>query len=98
MAHGRCGEPLSRRSLVRGAALLGPAAAVAVPDLATAADLGGGRDAERRRGRDCAPGEEIPKLLKSDMSGQHAGRMHGVPLTYNWSKHPRVGIGNHPDR
>jgi len=32
------------------------------------------------------------------MSGKHAGRMHGVPPTYNWARHPRVGVGNHPDR
>jgi hypothetical protein len=40
----------------------------------------------------------VAHLLKDDMSGKHAGRMHGVPLTYNWAKRPRVGVGNHPDR
>jgi hypothetical protein len=87
-------EPLSRRSLVRGAALLGPAAVLGVPPDAEADGLG----AELLRGRPCAPGAEVPKLLKHDMSGKHAGRMHGVPLNYNWAKHPRVGVGNHPDR
>jgi hypothetical protein len=86
-------ESISRRSLVRGAAVLAPAAALASPGstagLEAAPDLRGGGG--------CTPRDELGKLLKHDMSGKHAGRMHGVPPTYNWAKHPRVGVGNHPD-
>ncbi len=35
-------------------------------------------------------------MLAHDMVGKHAGRMHGVPSSYNWAKQPRVGVGNHP--
>ena len=42
--------------------------------------------------------EQVASLLAHDMVGKHAGRMHGVPSTYNWAKHPRVGVGNHPAR
>ncbi len=46
----------------------------------------------------CAPRDQVAALLAHDMVGKHAGRMHGVPKTYNWAKHPRVGVGNHPAR
>lgn len=44
----------------------------------------------------CATSDRVATLLAQDMSGKHAGRMHGVPANYNWAKRPRVGIGNHP--
>lgn len=78
-------QPLTRRSLVRGAAVAAPAAVLAaLPEPALAAP--------------CAPIDRVPSLLAHDMVGQHAGRMHGVPLTYNWAKKPRVGVGNRPER
>jgi hypothetical protein len=80
-------EWLTRRSLVRGAAVLAPAAMVASTGPATG--LGS---------RGCAPRDEVPVLLKRDMTGKHQGRMHGVPASYNWAKHPRVGVGNRPER
>jgi hypothetical protein len=87
-------QPVSRRSVMRGAAVLAPTAMLSAPGSGTASGL----DDALLRGRLCAPRDEIAKLLKSDMSGKHAGRMHGVPMSYNWARHPRVGIGNHPDR
>jgi hypothetical protein len=87
-------ESLTRRSFVRAAALVAPAAVLAVPGRADGLEL----DDELLRGRDCAPRDKVAKLLKRDMTGKHQGRMHGVPSSYNWAKHPRVGIGNHPDR
>jgi hypothetical protein len=81
--------PVSRRSLVRGAAV-SPALALGAVDASA-------RSARKApRGKDCAPQEAVASLLAHDMVGKHAGLMHGVPLTYNWAKHPRVGIGNHP--
>ena len=87
-------ETVSRRSLVRGAAAAAPVA------LALPASLGAGAESSPalRSGHPCAPSDEVGRLLRQDMVGKHAGRMHGVPLTYNWAKHPRVGVGNHPDR
>jgi hypothetical protein len=71
-------------------------AAVAPAALAGAGPAGAlGDDAGRHR-RGCAPTDEVASLLAHDMVGKHAGRMHGVPLSYNWAKHPRVGAGNHP--
>src|SRR4051812_2778910 len=87
-------ESVSRRSLVLGAAIAAPAAALAVPRESSGLAL----PSAARNGHSCAPGEELAKLLRQDMIGKHAGRMHGVPPTYNWAKHPRVGVGNHPDR
>jgi len=87
-------EPLSRRSLVRGAAVLVPAAPLAAPPAASALEA----ELLRGKGRGCAPHEEVAKLLRRDMTGKHQGRMHGVPPTYNWAKHPHLGVGNHPDR
>ena len=34
--------------------------------------------------------------LINDMQGAHEGRMHGVPATYDWSRGPRLGMGNNP--
>jgi hypothetical protein len=87
-------EPVTRRSVVRGAALLAPALVLAEPHDAIALE----EPDLARLGRGCAPRHEVARLLVRDMSGKHAGRMHGVPRTYNWAKHPRVGVGNHPAR
>jgi len=87
-------QPLTRRSLVRGAALA-PAVALTPLDPGAALD---GLDPLLARGRGCAPRDEVPGLLAHDMVGKHAGRMHGVPPTYNWAKRPRLGVGNHPAR
>jgi len=80
---------------MRGTAVLAPAAVLAVSDPTAALEP---MDPRVRRGGACAPRDEVPTLLKHDMTGKHAGRMHGVPASYNWAKHPRVGVGNHPDR
>jgi hypothetical protein len=74
---------VSRRALLGGAAIA-PVAVLGLPEPALAAH--------------CAPMDRVPSLLRHDMVGKHAGRMHGVPRTYNWAKHPRVGVGNHPGR
>lgn len=37
----------------------------------------------------------MPRLLHKDMTGHHAGLMHGVPLTYDWAEGPRLGAGHH---
>jgi hypothetical protein len=87
-------QPVSRRSLVQAAAVVSPAAVLALPVRTDGLSL----DPALRGGSGCAAGDEVARLLKHDMSGPHAGRMHGVPATFNWAKHPRVGIGNHPDR
>jgi hypothetical protein len=89
-------QPLTRRSLVRGAAALAPVAALARPQSSTG--LPGSYAGAARGSSGCAAGKEVASLLAHDMTGKHAGRMHGVPLSYNWAKHPRVGVGNHPDR
>jgi hypothetical protein len=88
-------DPLTRRSLVRGAALIAPAALVADPGRADGLEP---FDSPLLRGRGCAPRDKVPKLLKRDMTGKHQGRMHGVPSSYNWAKHPRIGVGNGPER
>ncbi|MXG89070.1 hypothetical protein [Nocardioides flavescens] len=77
-------RPLTRRSLVRGAALAAPAATVLTDAPARALSRG------------CAPAADVPRLLAQDMRGRHAGLMHGVPLSYNWAHGPRVGQGSHP--
>ena len=77
-------QPLTRRSLVRGSALAAPVAALGIPEVALAAP--------------CAPQDHVPSLLAHDMVGKHAGRMHGVPPSYDWAKGPRVGVGNRPAR
>jgi hypothetical protein len=69
---------------VRSAAVAGPVVALGVAEPAQAAR--------------CAPLAEVPSLLAHDMVGKHAGRMHGVPLSYDWATRPRVGVGNHPAR
>jgi hypothetical protein len=89
-------HPLTRRSLVRGAAVLAPVAALARPQDSTG--LPHRYDGAARGTSGCAPGDQVATLLAHDMLGKHAGRMHGVPLNYNWAKHPRVGAGNHPER
>jgi hypothetical protein len=50
----------------------------------------------RRASARCATPDRVPLLLAKDMTGKHAGLMHGVPSTYNWAAGPRVDIGNHP--
>lgn len=35
-------------------------------------------------------------LIHSDMTLPHEGQPHGVPETYDWSKGPRLGMGNDP--
>jgi hypothetical protein len=58
-------EPVSRRSVVRGAALVAPALVLAEPHDAIALE-----EAEvARLGRGCAPRHEVAKLLVRDMSG-----------------------------
>jgi hypothetical protein len=90
-------QPLTRRSVVRGAAVVAPVAVLTFPGPSTgaltrtAAGLARGSSA-------CAADGDVASLLAHDMVGKHAGRMHGVPLNYNWAKHPRVGAGNHPAR
>jgi hypothetical protein len=88
-------QPLTRRSLVRGAAVMTPAAVLVAPGSAPGLEP---PDSPLLRGRGCAPRDELAKLLKRDMAGKHQGRMHGVPTSYNWAKHPHLGVGNHPDR
>ena len=85
---------MTRRSLVRGAALVAPAALLGVPGRADGLEL----DSPLVRGGGCAPRDKMAKLLKRDMTGKHQGRMHGVPASYNWAKRPRVGVGNRPER
>jgi len=87
-------QPFSRRSIVRAAVAVAPAAALALPGRTDGLEL----DPALRAASGCAPGDEVARLLKHDMSGRHAGRMHGVPPTYNWAKRPRLGVGNHPGR
>jgi len=88
-------DPVTRRSLVRGAALAAPAALLAVPGRAVGLEP---LDEALLRGRGCAPKDKLAKLLKRDMTGKHQGRMHGVPASYNWAKRPRIGVGNGPER
>jgi hypothetical protein len=88
-------EQLTRRSLVRGAAVMTPAAVLVAPASAAGLDPS---ESHLLRGRGCAPRDKLAKLLKRDMTGRHQGRMHGVPTSYNWAKHPHLGVGNHPDR
>ena len=90
-------QALSRRSLVRGAAVLAPVAALTLPESSTGA-LTNAAPALARGRAACADRAEVASLLAHDMVGKHAGRMHGVPLNYNWAKGPRVGAGNHPAR
>jgi hypothetical protein len=85
-------QPVYRRSFLQAAAALAPVALLELPERTDGLVL---RDA-RRGARGCAPGEEVARLLRHDMTGRHAGRMHGVPASYNWARHPRVGVGNHP--
>jgi hypothetical protein len=81
---------------MRGAAVAAPALLLGLPG--PTSGLEPLADAALRGGRGCASREKVAVLLRRDMTGKHEGRMHGVPPTYNWAKHPRVGIGNHPDR
>ena len=89
-------QPLTRRSLVRGAAVLAPVSVLALPQDSTGLSQLYGVDG--RRGAGCAGKDEVASMLAHDMVGKHAGRMHGVPSNYNWAKRPRVGVGNHPAR
>jgi hypothetical protein len=88
-------DPVTRRSLMRGAALIAPAAMLTLPGPTAGLEA---LDPALLRGRGCAPRDKLAKLLKRDMTGKHEGRMHGVPSSYNWAKHPRVGVGNQPER
>ncbi len=87
-------DPVTRRSLVRGAALA-PAVLLTAPGRSDGLEPLG---PPSLRGRDCAPQDKVARLLKRDMSGKHEGRMHGVPLSFNWAKGPRIGVGNGPER
>jgi hypothetical protein len=88
---------------VRGAVAVTPTAVIgsslfstptsALPSLAT---VHLDTDPSERSQLACASRDRVARLLAKDMTGKHAGRMHGVPPTYNWAKHPRVGQGNHP--
>ena len=91
-------QPLTRRSVVRGAAVLAPVTALGLPGPSTGLGGQGLADLAGRGNAGCADGSEVARLLAKDMTGKHAGHMHGVPLTYNWAKHPRIGAGNHPER
>ena len=84
-------ESITRRSLVRGAAVA-PAVVLAAPGSTE------GLEAVARSGPGCVPRDHLAKVLKRDMTGKHQGRMHGVPPSYNWAKHPRIGVGNGPER
>jgi hypothetical protein len=85
-------RPLSRRSLVRGAAVAVPVGAVTGHSLISDPSLA----LPVPRGASCATPDRVAKLLAQDMTGKHAGLMHGVPATYNWAHGPRVGAGNRP--
>lgn len=37
-------------------------------------------------------------VILQDMSQPHQSRPHGVPLSYDWARGPRLGLGNHPGR
>jgi hypothetical protein len=87
-------HPVTRRSVVRGAALAAPA----LLTVRGPADALEPFDPALLRGGGCAPQDTLPKLLKRDMTGKHQGRMHGVPSSFNWAKHPRIGVGNAPER
>ena len=82
--------PLTRRSLVRGAAVLTPVAASPLATVTAARAAGAGA-------RRCADAARVPTLLAKDMTGRNAGLMHGVPLSYDWAERPRVGAGNRLD-
>ena len=86
-------QPMTRRSLVRGVAVATP-----VVTLAGTAGSSVAQPVSLRGSAGCAPQAEVASLLAHDMVGQHAGRMHGVPSSYNWATRPRVGVGNHPAR
>jgi hypothetical protein len=83
-------RPLTRRSVVRGAAL--------TPALVLGGTVADALEENARSRQGCAPRDRVASLLAHDMVGKHAGRMHGVPLNYNWAKGPRVGVGNNPAR
>jgi hypothetical protein len=89
-------DALSRRALVRGAAVAAPLAALARAQDSTG--MASPLDGVARSTAGCTDRAEVARQLAKDMTGKHAGHMHGVPLTYNWAKHPRIGAGNHPDR
>lgn len=80
---------------MRGAALIAPAAVLASPGRTDGLEP---VDPPLLRGSGCAPRDKLATLLKRDMTGEHQGRMHGVPSSYNWAKHPRIGVGNGPER
>ena len=88
---------LTRRTLVRGAAVVAPVAALTLSETSTDA-LTRAMPGLARGTEACADGAEVASLLAHDMVGKHAGHMHGVPRNYNWAKGPRVGAGNHPER
>jgi len=37
-------------------------------------------------------------LIASDMQLPHEGHPHGVPESYDWSRHPRLGYGSNPGK
>jgi hypothetical protein len=91
-------QPVSRRSLLRAGAVAAPVASLALPGRSAGVPPLDLLDPALRGNAGCAPRDRVASLLAHDMVGKHAGRMHGVPSTYNWAKHPRVGVGNHPAR
>ncbi len=74
--------------------MVAPAAVIAAPSSTAGLEAA----AALRSGPGCVPRDALAKVLKRDMTGNHQGRMHGVPPTYNWAKHPRLGVGNQPER
>ena len=87
-------HPLTRRSLVRGVVGAAPASLLLLPgdDALPAAAV------QNRVRRSCADAEDLARLIAKDMVGKHQGRLHGVPLTYNWAEGPRIGRGNRPGK
>ena len=78
--------PVTRRSLVRGAALVAPASLLLDPGPTDALEpLATPLGTPLLRGGGCAPRDKVAKLLRHDMTGKHQGRMHGVPSNYNLS-------------
>jgi len=91
-------QPVTRRSLLRVGAVAAPLSSLALPARSPGLLPGGLDDPALRSTAGCASHDRVASLLAHDMVGKHAGLMHGVPLSYNWAKHPRVGVGNHPAR
>ena len=90
-------QPLSRRSLLGGAAVA-PVATLGRSGASSGALASGASGLARVGGAHCAPPEDVASILAHDMVGKHAGVMHGVPSTYNWAHGPRVGSHNRDGR